>query len=305
MTLARQMMRLVVRGVVRPTLSPSIPVGVQRAVLDIAGRVAKMPQGTQVNRISLYGCPAERVKTPAADAHRAVLYLHGGGYTVGSPRTHRALAAHLSAAARMPVYLADYRLAPEHPYPAALEDAINAYKALLQRGIVPGRIAIAGDSAGAGLALALCTTLRDGGIPAPAGIALMSPWVDLTLTGVRDDNRDPMLRTAWLRSCAARYGGVTESLTNPALSPMYADLSGLPPMLVHAGSDEILGPDIDRFVEHVRNAGGAIRQRIFPGLWHVAHLHAGLVAECTDATEEVGHFIGSATTRSTSDVYHF
>lgn len=295
MSMQRQIMKMVVRGIVRPTLSPRVPVTGQRQLLDLAARVAKMPRGTQVDRISLCGCSAEQVTTPGADRHCAILYLHGGGYTVGSPVTHRALAAHLSAASGMPVFVADYRLAPEHPYPAALDDAVTAYGALLGRGLSPEQITVAGDSAGGGLALSLCAALRDCGMPTPAGLALLSPWTDLTLADVHDDDRDPMLRTAWLRSCVQKYCG--EDLVT-----LCADFSGLPPMLVHAGSDEILRPSIEHFVARVRGAGGMVRYRNLDEMWHVGHLHAGLVPESTIAVGEVGRFLRASTTPTKAEL---
>jgi monoterpene epsilon-lactone hydrolase len=290
----RKVMEAVVRRVLRPVLGPQVPVRLQRAALEAAGRVARLPRGTQLAHVALGGCPAELVTTPGANPRAAVLYLHGGGYTVGSPATHRALAAHLSASSGAPVFALDYRLAPEHPFPAALDDAVTAYQALLDSGLAPHRIAVAGDSAGGGLSLALCHALRDRGIPAPAGLALISPWVDLTLAGVRDDRRDPMLRTAWLRACAARYSAGAD-LASPLLSPLHGDLSALPPMLMHAASGEILLPDIERFVQRARDAGADVRYRKLDGLWHVAHVHAGLVAESTAAAEEVGHFLRETT----------
>lgn len=307
MSFQRQIMKLVIRGIVRPTLSPGVPVQRQRRVLELAARVARMPRGVRVRRISLGGCAAEQVATPGADPNRAVLYLHGGGYTVGSPATHRALAAHLSAASGMPVFVAAYRLAPEHPFPAALDDAVTAYEALLERGLPAERITVAGDSAGGGLALSLCLALRNRGMPAPAGLALLSPWLDLTLTGVHDDDRDLMLRASWLRACAERYCGGDPARVAaagaPVLAPLSADLSGLPPMLVHAASDEILRPSIERFVARVRSSGGRVCYRELNGMWHVCHLHAGLLPESDSAVNEVGRFLRVAPTRLNSDVH--
>ncbi|MCW4355918.1 alpha/beta hydrolase [Hoyosella sp. YIM 151337] len=307
MSFQRQLMKLVIRGIVRPALSPGAPVQRQRRVLELAARVARTPRGVQVRRISLRGCAAEWITTPGADPHSAVLYLHGGGYTVGSPATHRALAAHLSAASGMPVFVAAYRLAPEHPFPAALDDAVTAYEALLERGLAAERITVAGDSAGGGLALSLCLAMRDRGMPAPAGLALLSPWLDLTLTDVYDDDRDLMLRASWLRACAERYcaGDPGAAAAGAAvLAPLSADLTGLPPMLVHAASDEILRPSIERFVARVRSAGGRVRYRKLSGMWHVCHLHAGLLPESGSAVHEVGHFLRETATRLSGDVHH-
>jgi len=294
--LPRPLMRATVRLAVRPILGPDVPVRRQRRLLNVLGRVALLPRGTRVARVSLGGRPAVRLEAPGADATRAVLYLHGGGYTVGGAVTHRALAAHLAAAAGAPVYLLDYRLAPEHPYPAALEDAVAAYQSLLASGIAPQHLAVAGDSAGGGLTLGVTMRLRAAGIPLPAGLALISPWVDLTLGGLRDDRRDPMLRTAWLRACAERYGAGAD-LTAPEISPLYGELAGLPPMLIHGASEEILLADVERLVERVRAAGVPVVYRRLERMWHVAHLHAGLVGASTAAVREIGAYLRETFTR--------
>jgi monoterpene epsilon-lactone hydrolase len=286
MRVPRSVLRSVVRIGVRPTLGPNVPVRWQRRVLDALARVAVLPRGTEVTHLQLGDRPAELIRPPDADNTRAVLYLHGGGYTLGSFVTHRALAAHLAASARAPVYVLDYRLAPEHGYPAAVDDAFAAFDELLATGFVSEHVAVAGDSAGAGLALALALRLRALGRSQPAALGLISPWTDLTLGNVRDDRSDPMLRTAWLRRCAARYAGT--NLTAGEVSPGLADLAGLPPIIVHCGADEILRPDIERLVERARAAGVHVRFRILDRMWHVAHLQAGLMTEATSAVEEIG-----------------
>lgn len=284
-------MRAITRLAVRPVLGPTTPVRWQRGLADLLNRFPLLPRGTRVVTVNLGNRPAERVDGPGADNSRAVLYLHGGGYTVGSPTTHRALAAHLAAAVGVPVYVLDYRLAPEHPYPAAVDDAATAYRALLDTGIAPQRLTVAGDSAGGGLALALMLRLRETGIPLPAGLALISPWVDLTLDHVRDNRRDPMLRASWLRACTARYRGERTDVRTPEISPLYADLTGLPPMLVHSADDEILLADIERLVERAEAAGVPVVYRRLERMWHVAHVHAGLVAASTAAVREIGAFL--------------
>jgi acetyl esterase/lipase len=245
------------------------------------------------DRVVLGSRPAIRLTPRGADSTRAVLYLHGGGYTVGSPVTHRALAAHLASAAKAPVYLLDYRLAPEHPYPAALDDAAAAYQALLETGIRAERLSLAGDSAGGGLAVAALGRIRVNGLPSPSALALISPWLDLTVTHVRDSRQDPMLSVAWLRACAASYAGTT-SRDDVEVSPLFGDLAGLPPTVVHATADEILLADAERLVAAARAAGAPIRYRRLPDLWHVAHLHAGLMTEATEAVRELGEFLQQA-----------
>lgn len=288
-----RLMRAVVRAGVRPVLGPDVPVRRQRRLLDLLAVPAVLPTGTYVAQRDLGGRPAERIAPRGADGSRAVLYLHGGGYTVGSLRTHQPLAAHLAAAAQAPAYLLDYRLAPEHPYPAAVDDAAAAYDALLDSGIRPDRIAVAGDSAGGGLALALMLRLKAMGTPLPAALGLVSPWTDLRLAGVDDDPRDPMLRVAWLAACAERYAALPGDLADPEVSPILGDLTGLPPTLVHGSSDEILLPGIEQLVWRLHDAGVEVGYRRLPGLWHVAHLQAGLVAPATDAVHDLGRFLGA------------
>ncbi len=287
-------MRLVVRRAVRPVLGPDVPVPRQRRLLGVLSLLAVHPAHTQVTPQTLGGLPTERVAQQDADTTSAVLYLHGGGYTVGDPGSHRALAAHLAAAAGVPVHLLDYRLAPEHPFPAALDDAVAAYDALLASGLDPERIAVAGDSAGGGLTVALALRLRERGTPLPGALALISPWVDLTLGQVADDPRDPMLRVSWLSACARRYAGSDGDPGDPLLSPLLADdaaLAGLPPTIVHGSSDEILLGDVERLVARLETAGVDVTFRRLPDAWHVIHLHAGLVAESTAAAEDLGRFV--------------
>jgi len=181
--------------------------------------------------------PGFRVTPVNARVDRVVLYFHGGGYVIGVPRSHGKLAAHIAHAARSEAWLVDYRLAPEQPHPAALEDALAAYRWLSQRDGI-GRIVLAGDSAGAGLALAVAVSIGDLKLPPPLGMVLISPWTDLTLSGESQRthrDRDPMLRRAWLAACAAHYAADLP-LESAALSPLFADLTDLAPMLIQVGS---------------------------------------------------------------------
>lgn len=289
MVIPLRITRGLIRAAVRPTLGPTVPVRKQRRILDVLARIAVLPRGVRSSEVRLGGRSAERIDVPGSDSACAVLFLHGGGYTVGSAATHRALAAHLAAAAGAPVYILDYRLAPEDPFPAALDDAVDAYDALVASGVPPQRLSIAGDSAGGGLAVALAVRIRDTRRTLPAAIALISPWTDLTLANVVDDRRDPMLTVGWLRACAIRYAGA--DLAAAEVSPLNADLSGLPPLIVHGSADEILLPDIERFVVRARAAGVDVRYRRLERMWHVAHLQAGLTTAATSAVTELGAFL--------------
>ena len=282
--------RLVVRRALRPVLSPRVPVTVQRRLLAGVGVSILPPRAASIEHTTLGGRPCEVVRMPGVDADRVVLYLHGGGYTVASPRTHRALTAHLAATSGATVHALDYRLAPEHPHPAALEDALAAYRDLLAR--TPSSFCIAGHSAGGGLALALVLRLAAEGLPAPAALGLISPWVDLSLDGVRDDDVDPLLTRDWLASCAAAYAG--DAVDSPAVSPLLADtaaLAALPPTLVQASEHEILRDDVERLVERLEDAGAAVTYRLLDGVWHVVHLQAGMLEPATRAVAQVGDFL--------------
>lgn len=275
--------RVLTRRVVRPVLGTRLSPRRQRQAIDALMRFPVLPKGTHTERTELGGVPAERIVTAASDPGQALLYLHGGAYLVGSPRTHRAAAAHLSHAAGTVAHVLDYRLAPEHPYPAAVEDALAAYQALLATGV---EVVVAGDSAGGGLALALALRLRDLGLPQPAAIGLISPWVDLGLTGLDESVDDPLLTRGWLELGAASYAGT--QVGHPEVSPLHADLAGLPRLVVQWASDELFRADVERFVAAARAAGVEVVAERLEGHWHVTHLFAGMVREATDVVQRLG-----------------
>jgi epsilon-lactone hydrolase len=280
-------MRAAVRGLVRPVLGPRTPTAVQRRWLDLVTGPTPLADGVHVGTGRLGGRPV-RVFTPRGGRPgRAVLYLHGGGFTIGSVRTHGALAAHLAAASDATVHLLDYRLAPEHPFPAALDDALAAWRELLRAGAEPGRTALAGDSAGGWLALTAALRLRDAGDPLPAVLGLVSPWLDLLGTQWPAGRSDAMLRPSWLRRCAADFAPGAD-LAAAEFAPLAKDLGGLPPMVVHVGSEEILLPDAVRLAVAARAAGVPVELRRWDGLWHVAHASAGLVPASTAAATAFG-----------------
>jgi acetyl esterase/lipase len=280
-------MRAVVRGLVRPVLGPRTPVPLQRRWLDLVTGMTPLAAGVDVRPGELGGRPVEEMVPSRGEPTRHVLYLHGGGFTIGSARTHRALATHLAAASGATVHLLDYRLAPEHPFPAGLDDALTAYRELLGRGADPARTALAGDSAGGWLALTAALRLRDAGDPRPAALGLVSPWLDLLGAGWPDDRSDAMLRPSWLRRCAAGFAPGSD-LAASHLAPLKADLAGLPPMIVHVGSEEILLPDAVRLAVAARAAGVPVDLRRWDGLWHVAHASAGMVPASTTAVDALG-----------------
>jgi acetyl esterase/lipase len=223
----------------------------------------------------------------------AVLYLHGGGYVIGSPDTHRNLTARLALALGCPVFSADYRLAPEHPHPAASDDAVAAYRGLLDAGFAPQRLAIAGDSAGGGLTIATLVLLRDAGVPLPAAAVPISPWTDLSLSGETMRtlaDADPMCTEPGLRRMAGWFlAGADER--DPIASPLFAELSGLPPMFVLVGEIETLLDDARRFAERALAAGVDCNLEVYPEMVHVFPAFAGIVPEADAAVDDIASFL--------------
>jgi acetyl esterase/lipase len=223
-----------------------------------------------------------------------MLYLHGGGYTCGSINSHRSFAAVLSKASGASVLLIDYRKAPEHPFPAALEDSIVAYRWLLKEGFKPASLAIGGDSAGGGLSLATLVALRDRGEPLPAVGVLLSPWTDLAASGDSYTSRaeyDPLLAPSSQLAQVKLYMGEQDPRKVPLASPLYAELHGLPPLLIHVGHDEILRDDSTQVAEKIKTSGGEVRLKVWEGMWHCFQLQCAVVPEAQQAVNEIGRFV--------------
>jgi monoterpene epsilon-lactone hydrolase len=278
---------------VRPSLDPRVPVGVQRRWNALLAKATMLPGGTHRERVDLGGVAADRVQHEAGDGGYAVIYLHGGGYVAGSPRVQGAIPAHIGLASGATVYALDYRLAPEHPFPAALDDARGAYEWLVERGADPARVALIGDSAGGGLALATALAARDTGLPSPGALVLISPWVDLTLGGETMDTKagdDAMLTRAWLADCARLYAGGAP-LDDPAASPLFGELTGLPPTLIQVGTREVLLSDAERLAERAAGAGVDVELQRFEGLGHAFQLHAGVLNASDRAIARVAEFV--------------
>jgi acetyl esterase/lipase len=273
---------------------PPRSIAAQRADLERMARLAIRPRGTVAEPVEAGGVPAEWVRVPSSAPDRVLLYLHGGSYTIGSPRSHRALVAQIARAAGVRALVLDYRLAPEHLFPAAVEDATAAYRWLLAQGILPERIVIAGDSAGGGLTLATALALRDAGDPLPAALVCLSPWTDLAATGASLQTRarlDPSLAPDGLAAAGQRYVGPGGDVRAPLASPLYADLRGLPPLLIQVGDYEILLDDSTRLAERARAAGVGVTLDVWPEMWHVFESLAGYLPEADQAVAKIGAFV--------------
>ena len=245
------------------------------------------------NRMNAGGVTAEWVTAESASDSRVVLYLHGGGYIIGSPRTHRPLMAELSQASKGRVLGLDYRLAPEHPFPAPVEDSVAAYRWLLNEGYDPARIAVAGDSAGGGLAVAMMVQARYLGLPVPGAAVCISPWVDMEGLGESMESRaaaDPMVGKENLMVSAKTYLGGSDPRA-PLAAPLYADLRGLPPMLIQVGDAEVLLDDSTRLAGIAREAGVEVEMDVWDDMIHVWHLFAPILPEGKQAISQAGEFI--------------
>jgi acetyl esterase/lipase len=263
-------------------------------MLDVCGTILSLLslRSYNLSEISANNVPAEWNIPENAAGKRVMLYLHGGSYVAGSFKSHREMVFRLARAVCARALAVDYRLAPEHPYPAALEDAVAAYTYLLNIGTDSADIIIMGDSAGGGLALALLLELRTKKIPLPACVTCLSPWTDLTGSGntmQSNSNIDPVL-TAQFLDDGARYYTNGMDRTIPAISPLFGTFEGLPPLLVQVGTDDILLDDSKRLVELVRKAGSEIELQIWPKMFHVWQFFSFLLPDARKAINKIGQF---------------
>ena len=251
-----------------------------------------LPEGARFESVVAGGVPSEWMDMPESVPGKVLLLLHGGGYNAGSPKTHRRMAAHLARETGMRVLVPDYRLAPEHPFPAGVKDALLAYGWLLSQGLSETDIVVGGDSAGGGLALSMLLALREANAKMPLAAVLLAPWTDLTVSSpsyetLRD--KDPIITREGLREAGLWYAGNRDP-ADPMLSPLFADPSGLPPLLIHAGGDEVMLDDSVRFAQKAQLAGVATTLKVWPGLWHVFHGEPH-VPEAAAAIGEIGAFV--------------
>ena len=267
--------------------------GLRELLADSSRMSPDLPEDVTITEADADGVPAEWVSYGKINPKQVILYLHGGGYIVGTPEGYRDLAWRIGGEAGRRMLLVDYRLAPENRFPAAVEDATTAYRWLLAEGHSPQDIVVGGDSAGGGLAMALLLNLKNLGVPLPAGAFLLSPWVDLTTSGdsmESNEKSDVMLTPGSLRTMASHYLGDLDPRA-PLASPLYGDLSGLPPILVHASSSEVLLSDAERLVNRIRESGGEAQLDVFAKMPHVLQVLASRIPEGKTAITQVAEFI--------------
>lgn len=291
-----RMLRVVLRYAIKARLDdkPDL-IRVRNSVDALARFSPDFPRGVRRNAFRIAGVAAERHATTTATSGRAILYLHGGGFVAGSPRTHRGIAGRLARGVRAEAFVPDYRLAPEHPFPAALDDAVAVYRALLERGQDPSALALAGDSAGGNLVFALLLTLKEKGLPLPAAAVALSPFVDMSGSG--DSMRgnaalDPFLQVAGLPAIVGAYAPDRDPL-EPLLSPLFGDLAGLPPCFIQCGSDEILRDDSVRMHAALRAAGVAAELEVWNRMPHVWQAFARFLPEGKAAIGRICGFLNA------------
>jgi acetyl esterase/lipase len=274
-------------------LPPGVEIPLEQMRKNMEKVAFKAADDIQAENVTVAGRAAEWVRAPGSQTGRAILYLHGGGYVMGSANTHRSMVGEISRAAQAVALLVDYRLAPEFPFPAAVEDGVAAYKWLLDQGFAPKNLAIAGDSAGGGLAVATLVSARDQGLPMPAAAVPISPWSDLTCTNESYKTRaeaDPMVGSGSIGNMANRYLQGKDA-KNPYASPNFASLKALPPLLIHVGRDEVLLDDSIKLDQKAKADGVSSTLEIWEDMIHVWHAFHPMLPEGKQAIERVGAFL--------------
>lgn len=285
--LLRGFLRLFFRSLVRPPM----PVAGQRRVLRALTAITLTPPGVSRSADTLAGRPCEWHRPPVSGGS-VLLYLHGGAFMIGGPDTHRGICASLAKRAALEVCALDYRLAPEHPYPAARDDVVAAYQALLAAGYRAEQIAIGGDSAGGNLSLVGCLRILELGLPVPAALVCFSPVTDFTGEQMHEPPAgDPLLHPSWIEQAAQLYCPADLPRADPGMSPLFADLGCLPPTLIQVGEDELLLNDSLRLAERAKAAGVNVRLERYPGLWHVFQAHVGMLRAADYAIARVAAFL--------------
>ena len=294
-----KLLKALLRSLVKPMFGPPLSYPLQRVWLNAMSAVSIKPRKTQLKSMNVLGVPVQQVSnaaTPGSPTDNVILYLHGGAYCIGSAKTHGGLTANLAKKCRAKVFVPEYRLAPEHAMPAAIDDCLNCYEWLLSEGHKPSQIIIAGDSAGAGLVMATALRLKEKNLAQPAGLVLMSPWVDLTLENLNkvNDKVDPLLRWTNLKPAAKLYLNGADP-KDPLASAIFADLSGLAPMLIQVGSEEILLGDAQKLYDQAQKCQVDVSFNLYQQGWHVFQLQAGLLNMADQALDEISLFIENVT----------
>ena len=266
---------------------------IRAAIEELHGRFTPPPEVTVVPAIA-GGVPALRI-TPQGRSQATVLYLHGGGHVAGSAFGYRHLAGAIATTAQVPALVIDYRLAPEHPYPAALQDAVNAYLWLRDTGGDEARIVVAGDSSAGGLVMSLLLTLRERELPMPAGAALLCPWLDLTGRTQRPPQDSPLVFSPETAQRLAQAYLAGQPADDPLLNPLHTSLAGLPPLLIHAASGDSVLQEAQLLAQHATQCGVEARITVYPVPTHAFHIFWSFLPEATDAIAEVGRFIRTVT----------
>lgn len=275
----------------RRLVRPPMPVSGQRRVLRMLTAITLTPRGVSRSAATLAGRPCEWHRTPGSGGS-VLLYLHGGAFMIGGPDTHRGICASLAKRGVLEVCALDYRLAPEHPYPAARDDVVAAYQALLAAGYRAEQIAIGGDSAGGNLSLVGCLRIIELGLLAPAALVCFSPATDFTGEQMHEPHAgDPLIHPSWIEQAADLYCPADLPRNDPGMSPVFADLSQLPPTLIQVGEDELLLNDSLRLAERAKAAGVNVRLERYPGLWHVFQAHVGMLRTADYAIARVAAFL--------------
>jgi acetyl esterase/lipase len=284
--------RKAARTVGRKSLGPGLPVDLARRNLDDGAERQRFPRGVQRRGESLAGQPCA-IMTPELRRAGAMLYVHGGGFVVGSKTSHGPYAARLARATGLETFLPDYSLAPEHPFPAALNEMKAAWLKLADK--IEGPLVLAGESAGGNLAMSLALRLRDEGLRPPDAVAVVSPWSDLSMSGASVESKakaDPMLSPAGLARASDMYLKGRDRY-DPAVSPLFGDMAGLPPVLIQVGSEEILLDDAVRLEDRLAESGVDSLCQVWDGMWHAFPMFAPLVPEAVDAIDAAARWIAA------------
>ena len=284
----------ILRGIVRLVFGRKRSIPEIRIFVEKSARLSgKIPKGMQAEQVDINGVKAEWLMTDASSKKKVMLYVHGGGYVSGSIQSHRVLCIPLAKRTGLRILTPEYRLAPEHPFPAALEDVLSVYCWLVEKGFESKNIFLAGDSAGGGLSLAAVLSLREKGDPLPAGVICISPWADLSLSGNTyrtNAKRDPMLRIDMMNEWSLAYADKSKH-REPLVSPVYADYQDFPPLLIQVGSEEVLLDDARMIAEKAKAAGVEVSLSVYEGMWHVWHTFGTLLPEARAAFEEIRQFV--------------